>query len=103
MTSYQRPVYLTPEELHVLASAITSDRGYEFAKGETEAADRLWGLGFIEVDDGMWAVAQPLGRDYYEALHPPLASTAAQALSLRRCSRSSRRRAQFLSRLSSRC
>jgi len=69
MSSFQRPVYLTPEELHVLASAITSDRGYEFAKGEAEAAERLWGLGFIEVDDGMWAVAQPSGRDHYEALH----------------------------------
>jgi len=49
MTSYQRPVlvveggrvvYLTPEELHVLASAITSDRGYEFANDETEAVAR---------------------------------------------------------------
>jgi len=67
VTSHQRHVYLTPVELHVLASAISSDRGYELAEGETEAAERLWGLGFIEVDDRVWAVAQPLGREYYEA------------------------------------
>ena len=74
MTSDQRHVYLTPEELDVLASAISSDRGYEFAEGETDAAERLWGLGFIEVDDGMWAVAQTSGREFYEAFiqRPPV-------------------------------